>query len=218
MNKHSLTFECPKCQHTDTIEVPDSINANKDPMEYQNLLNGEFFETSCRFCGSTISLTYNLLFHDPNHKAMAFYCPDDKSIKEAEESIQKASSLPAGAPLSNYTLRIVTNEKALSEKALIWSLGYDDKAVEIWKLTYLYHVLSHKKDFQSDASYLTKNDNGYDVDFYYEGKYLASISGDISLLPDVMTRFLSKDVNDDSYYINQEWAKDHLSKLLHRPD
>lgn len=220
MAKKTVEFECPKCHRSDMRSLEDTLNAAQDPSGAQRLVDGTYFRDVCQYCGAMIHLTRDLLYHDPSHHAMCFLCTEDAAVKEAVESIREASRRPEGKALEEYAVRIVTDERRLQEKAFIWQMGYDDKAVEMWKLTYLYHVVSHREDFEADESYVSPNGDGLMIDFYNKGDYQGSVDADPSLIADVQRRFLSRPTGaeENDLFVDQAWAMQHLTNLLHRPD
>ncbi|MBQ1506299.1 MAG: CpXC domain-containing protein [Erysipelotrichales bacterium] len=220
MNEQTLEFVCPHCGKEDALTYSYSLHAQKDPERYSKLLSGTLFDYVCPECGNRIHLTYGLLFHDPAHKAMCFYVPDEKEVPGIIDSIRAAHNTEGGDSLGNYAVRIVTEDHKLTEKALIWSLGLDDKAVEMWKLTYLYHIIAHNEDFEADDSVMRVENGAYKIDFYRENEYLGTVEADPSLISNVKDRFLSRDtgVIENDLFVDTAWAMDHLTNLLHRPE
>ena len=220
MPKQTIEFECPHCHHNESLEVETSIQPGRDEELYQALLRGDLFLHKCESCQNIIHLTYPLLLHDHNAKKMCFYVPNEEDIESTVQSILAAKNTENGQKMSDYEVRIVSNDRQLQEKALIWSKGEDDKALEMLKLTYLYQVVSHNEDFEADDSCYRHSDQGDQIDFYQEGNYLGSVDCDLSLLDDIKNRFLSRDtgVEESDWIVDLGWAMNHLTNLLHRPD
>ena len=212
MNEEILELECPHCHAAQRVSVPTTVHKLDDPDAYRRILDGTLFEYTCPHCGGKMHVTFGVMFHDPEKRILCFYCPDPNQVKEVMGMFEEK---PAG-----YTVRITEDEGRFLEKIRAFEQGYDDKALEMWKLTYLYRIVSHHEDFEADDALYGYRDGAHKIDFYKEGRYIGSVDADPALIPGVKERFLSRDtgVVQDDLFVDIGWAMEHLTNLLHRPD
>lgn len=138
--EHKETVICPKCKHQNQIKVWQSLNGNLNPDEKQQLLEGTLFRFKCQRCCHVSNLNYELLYHDMDHQAMVYYVALH-SIEKTNDMISATEETLRGG-MSGYSVRIVSSQETLREKAMIFESGLDDRIVEIMKL----FVLANARD------------------------------------------------------------------------
>lgn len=144
--------KCTHCGATQEIEVYDSINTNLDPGLKKKVENGSLFMWRCPTCQASNLVLYPTLYHDPDKKLMLWYTPEDnekvqRQIKDAEEAVNKMSSLSSNDTLNKYTLRRTSNVGDLIEKVLISNAGLDDLVVELCKFVTKMEMKNPDLDF-----------------------------------------------------------------------
>lgn len=126
-------FTCAQCGKKQMVSVPESINAQSDAAEKQRLMDGTLFEFTCS-CGHRQKIDFPVLYHDPDKKVMMYHVRPE-AVAQTEGMFHALRSNPGFAAIG-YRCRIVIDQEALREKALLFDLGLDDRIMEIIKLTF----------------------------------------------------------------------------------
>lgn len=103
------------------------MNVDLDSSLKDRLLSGELGRFTCDQCQHISDVVYPLLYHDMTRKLMVnFVTGDDTS---------ELSALPFSSMMKDYQLRIVTTRNQLIEKVWIAESDFDDRAMELFKLS-----------------------------------------------------------------------------------
>ena len=70
-------FTCPKCGHKGEFKMYNSVNVTLNPKLKDRVLNGDIFDWTCPKCGESLSVRYNLLYHDMENKFQIYYSPTE---------------------------------------------------------------------------------------------------------------------------------------------
>lgn len=70
-------FTCPECGHKGEFKMYNSVNVTLDPKLKDRVLNGDIFDWTCPKCGESLSVRYNLLYHDMDNKFQIYYSPTE---------------------------------------------------------------------------------------------------------------------------------------------
>ena len=70
-----IEITCPRCEHTNTVEVWYSINAQLNPQAKEQLLNGKLNLFSCSNCDGEYLVPVDLLYHDMVNNYCVQYLP-----------------------------------------------------------------------------------------------------------------------------------------------
>lgn len=127
---------CPSCGCKGDFRMYDSVNVSLDPQLRDEVLSGRIFEWKCPKCGDTVSVRYDLLYHDMDNAFQIYYSPSNCSgINDMINEM--LSKYPGMRKLS----RTVESLNALREKIYIFESGLNDIAIELTKA-----VIKYSKD------------------------------------------------------------------------
>jgi len=124
---HNVEINCSKCGHKQEFTTWDSLNVSLNPEKKELLLSGELTRLICDRCHASSEVMYPMLYHDMGQNLMVYY-PAGKDPEEI-------SILPLGMLMKGYQFRITGNRNELLEKVWIADANFDDRAMEIFKLT-----------------------------------------------------------------------------------
>ncbi len=201
------TVTCPKCGKQTDITIWDTLNAEMNPKEKQQLLDGSLFRFTCE-CGYTAGIDAGMLYHNMTRHTMVYYVSEE-CVEQTENmfaDIRKHSEFE----MADYNYRIVTTQNALREKAIILENDLDDRVIELIKLFYYVHI--HDEQPETDTK---------EVLFFTEdGKWLLQFIGSTSMTAELSADFYEKvrnqfadrlaEVNNDELHIDSSWAMSFL--------
>jgi len=124
---HNVEINCSKCGHKQEFTTWDSLNVSLNPEKKELLLSGELTRLICDRCHASSEVMYPMLYHDMGKNLMVYY--------PAGKDPGGISILPLGAMMKGYQFRITASRNELLEKVWIADANFDDRAVEIFKLT-----------------------------------------------------------------------------------
>lgn len=119
------TAPCPGCGRELEFTIWQSINTETENAR-EDIISGRLFDICCPDCGYSARVQYPMLFSDLENNAWIWFYPEDR-----EEEVM---SIVEAAKAQGLTCRLVHTQEALSEKAAMFSLGLDDRIVELMKL------------------------------------------------------------------------------------
>ena len=124
--------ECPYCHSLNKVKVLDYVNASREPKLKQLVLKGKLHECTCSFCKNTYPFNYDVTYVDSKNNIAIVLVYDEgkrerllKVLSSKEEDNEEFADV-MDYKLSGYTVRVVSDERQLAEKALIFSFGYND--------------------------------------------------------------------------------------------
>lgn len=201
---------CPECGQECEITIWDSLNADIDPEAKAQLLNGTLFRFHCDKCGHESNLQYSILYHDMTNSAMVYFVHPDAVESTIQELIEMEEKLPV--KMDGYRKRVVCDQNALREKAILFDNGLDDRVVEIIKLMYLANAQQQFPDNEIEAVYMMVLDGKMTLQFFAKEPMSAEI-------PDGLYDKISQDfaarieaAGNDSFVVDIGWAKEALTK------
>lgn len=121
---------CPQCGKESEIRVWESLNAEMNPKEKQQLLEGAFFNFTCA-CGYTATIDAGLLYHNMTKQTMVYYVHEE-AVGDTEKMLNDIRQHDEFG-MEDYNYRIVTSQNALREKAIILENDLDDRVMELVK-------------------------------------------------------------------------------------
>jgi len=205
----SAYIVCPSCNEQFIATYWETLNAELNPAEKEQLIAGTLFFITCPKCNEEHPVMYPMLYHSMAHKVMIWLILNDKDgegIRAHFESVDNLKMID-GMAQAGYRFRFVRNENELREKALIFDCNLDDRIIELLKVTFRTQFHEDHPDvgivdilFYCDPSYkmiiLAEDGNTYVIEFEKDIHYktLESIFSQIS------------DNSKDSIVIDQEWA------------
>ena len=107
---------CPSCGYHGEYKMYDSVNVTLEPKLREKVLSGTIFDWVCPHCGESISIRYNMLYHDMDRGFQVYYSPNQC---------------------------IETNRMMMREKICIFEGGLNDIAIELLKIVMKYEKNSN---------------------------------------------------------------------------
>lgn len=212
------TVTCPECGNVQDFIVWQTLNGDLDPEAKQQLLNGTLFRFECSKCGHKSNVNYGMLYHDMTHQAMVYYVDEDsveqtiKAMYDVEEKIKAKFDVEEkiGVQKSGYRKRVVTNQNALREKAIIFEHELDDRVIEIIKLFCLASASEQFPEANSKEAYFFVNDGEYMLEFICDRPFGAKVSASMydSIKADFAERLEA--AGNDEPIVNSAWALEFL--------
>ena len=199
---------CPQCGKDSEFIVWNSLNGDIDPDAKQQLLGGTLFVFECPHCGHSTNLVYPILYHDMKNQTMVYFTGKE-SVERAKMAFNDTVN-KIGFSLSNHRMRIVTDQNALREKAIIFENELDDRVIEIIKLLYFANVQKQCPSVHiTDAYFLIAN-----------GKYLIQLIGERDLSAEfnrdlykkIQAQFVAPLASDNEMCIDMDWAQQVLTR------
>jgi len=202
------TITCPECGHTQDFIIWQTLNGDLDPEAKQQLLDGTLFRFECNKCGHKSNVDYGILYHDMMHQAMIYYV-DENSVEQAIESMYGAED-KMGIEMPGYRKRVVTDQNALREKAIIFEHELDDRVIEIIKLFYLANASKQFPEAKIKEVYFLVTDGKYILEFIGDRPLSAEVS--TSMYDSIKTDFAERleSAGNKEPVINISWASAFL--------
>ena len=116
---------CPGCGKELEFTLWQSINTETENAR-EDIISGKLFDICCPDCGYKARVQYPMLFNDLEHNTWIWFYPEDRA--------EEAMPIIEAAKAQGVRCRLVHSQEALSEKAAIFSIGLDDRIVELMKL------------------------------------------------------------------------------------
>jgi len=135
-------LSCPRCNHAQEVPTWDSINVTLNPQLKIDLFANKINTTTCGKCEYHSMIGKDLLYHDMQMRVMIFERYSSHDIMDQLETLKQHCTPNA---FRDYRFRIVNSRRGLIEKILIFQDGFDDRVVELMKLT----VISHADDLDA---------------------------------------------------------------------
>lgn len=192
------TVTCPECGQEQDFIVWHSLNGDLDPEAKQRLLDGTLFRFECSNCGHRSNVNYGMLYHDMTNQVMVYFVDED-SVEETLATMNDAEN-KIGIPMPEYRKRIVTDQNALREKAIIFDQKLDDRVIEIIKLIYFSNACKQVPDANIVAVYFLVAD----------GKYILQFIGDKPLSAEVPMEMYEKIKSDFAERLENAGDKEAL--------
>ena len=122
--------KCRKCGRGNTVLAWRRLDVQKNPWIKRQILNWEFFFSTCPDCGARTDFFYTTTYFDRNDKVMlrTFTTP-----LPAPENVPFPMPPPAVPYTARIAFRDVVGWREMREKILIFSLGLNDFQVELMK-------------------------------------------------------------------------------------
>jgi hypothetical protein len=142
------------------------------------IINGTFFDQTCKKCGKTFALTYPVLFEDDSHYAMVYYAQTQSQEIDAVRAIDSRRELFEAA--NDYSIRITRSPQRFQEKVRILDCCMDDRIVEIMKIALLEKLSGEDTFGHVDEVLCWCDDNGGDfqLEIFSDSHFIVSIRRD----------------------------------------
>ena len=124
---------CPSCGYHGEYKMYDSVNVTLEPKLREKVLSGTIFDWVCPHCGESISIRYNMLYHDMDRGFQVYYSP-----RHSSETNKMMNNLLTRYRGMRCLCRTVETLNDLREKIYIFEEGLNDIAIELLKLVMKY--------------------------------------------------------------------------------
>ncbi len=135
----TYTIRCPQCDHTQSVELYDSINVAQQPELKNTLFENRLNRVVCEDCDANFRIDKPLLYHDADRNILIHWMPDnvasrdeildefDKSMEELRDALPEDMEFPR--------VRLVFDRVELVELIFMVEAGMDERVVEYIKYT-----------------------------------------------------------------------------------
>ena len=208
--RRKKTVACPKCNKESDYLFWESLNGDLDPEAKTQLIDGTFFQFKCPHCGHECKVDYGMLYHDMAHQTMIYYVSEN-SVEEIQKMFSDKDG-ESGFLIPGYRKRIVTNQNALREKAIIFENELDDRVVELIKLLYLLDVQDKFPEVNIVEAYFLVLEGKYIIEFIGEKFLKTEIP--LDLYKNVENNFAERLAaeEENQFMIDVKWANEFLKK------
>jgi len=135
----TYSIRCPQCDHTQDVELYDSINVAQEPKLKTALLENRFNRVECESCDTSFRVDKPVLYHDADRNILIHWMPDtacsrDDILDEFDDAMDELrSALPEDAEPPR--VRLVFTRVELVELMFIIEAGMEERVVEHIKYT-----------------------------------------------------------------------------------
>ena len=143
---HPAQATCPRCGHEHEVAAIVAIHATHNPEIRERCLRGLHGLHGCPSCKRLVRVPLEGAFYSDFERGELVYVVG-RSGRGLERAVERVPELvdehfrraPGLEPGTRETLstRIVCGAQGLRDKLVVWDLGFDDRAVELWKLALL---------------------------------------------------------------------------------
>ena len=200
---------CPDCGKENKFLMHTSINLSLNPELRDIILTQKVFNYKCD-CGCNTHVFYPVLIHNMDKKFMIQFC-DSSRIDEYKDNFKKINDKDPLGAMKDYKYRIVEKPFELTEKVLLLESKYDDRVIEVLKEMMIASspnqeiaYLIYANDKEKGNVFLCLNQNN---------TLIGMMPLRDELYNSVYSMFGKQAIVDDSYIINQEWAREFLCEV-----
>ena len=209
MSRESVQkINCPKCGKENSFTIWQTLNAEMSPDAKAALIDGRLFDFHCAYCDCHSKVNYPILYHDMTHHAMVYYVDEDSVDQTINTMLDAQKTM--GIDMPGYRRRIVTDQNALREKAIIFDNDLDDRVVEIIKLFYFADASKQFPDSNITAVYFLVRDGKFTLEFVGDKPLSAEFTND--MYEGIKSEFSKRlyDSDDVENIVDLQWASDFL--------
>jgi hypothetical protein len=135
-SNHQQLITCSSCGHIQSFTIWDSVNVTTDP-KLKDMLCSEHLTTFiCQSCGNEAHIEYDCLYHDMDRSLVVWL---KYNVDDGGSQIDHAAKTMSAAFQPNYTRRRVQNFHELLDKINVFSDGFSDFEIELFKLLICIH-------------------------------------------------------------------------------
>lgn len=207
---------CPSCGESCEATIWDSLNADLNPDEKLELIDGTLFDFICPECGQSTTLDYPLLYHDMAHAVMVSYVVDSEERDAAVEMFESLikDNPASAATMGGYRFRVVDSQNSLREKAMAFDASLDDRVLEVLKVFALSRMLEEKSLVgDEDVFFAGMDGDSITVEILAADPFVVEI-------PLVSYDAVRQALEDQSaaeqpepYLVDRDWAMETISQL-----
>ncbi|MHC1709870.1 MAG: CpXC domain-containing protein [Methanomassiliicoccales archaeon] len=146
------SLNCPRCGTENQVTVWDSVNVTLDPELKEQVLSGDLFQHQCPGCSFTGGIAHPCLYHDMDGKLLIYLVPPQEDGRADDLAGMDANPFPAEI-MDGYIMRRVASVDRLREKVMIFDLGMDDRAIELYKWRVMEYLSDGDSGFKPVEAY-----------------------------------------------------------------
>jgi len=130
----TYTIRCPQCEHTQDVDLYDSIHVAQQPELKAALLENRLNRVGCESCDTNFRVDKPLLYHDADRNILIHWMPEtglsrDEILDEFDDAIAELrAAFPEGEPPPR--VRLVFTRIELVELIFIIEAGMEERVVE----------------------------------------------------------------------------------------
>jgi len=200
-----IKVTCPKCGEEADFTIWRSLNSDVSSHMMEKFLSGEIFAFTCPVCGETTRVNYPMLYHDMTNALMVSYAQAGDEAFQKDMLEQSKFFLNMG-----YKYRIVYDDRALIEKALIFREGFDDRTIELLKFIISQNITREYPEANIEKSYFIKDGDAYKLIF------IGNLTLESVLTKEAVDKAhedFSKHYTNNEYIIDTNWAMNFFNML-----
>ncbi|HMO52449.1 MAG TPA: CpXC domain-containing protein [Kiritimatiellia bacterium] len=135
--KQPYQIKCPKCGHTQQVDLHESLNVGRDPELRDLLMANKINEVTCASCGFAFRVDKPIVYIDPDHQILIYLIPaSERQYDTGEDQFNEfirnmLSMLPADfrAP----EVQLVFSRTELIERIFLIEAGLNPRIIEYIK-------------------------------------------------------------------------------------
>ena len=135
----TYSIRCPQCDHTQDVELYDSINVAQEPQLKAALLENRLNRVQCESCDTSFRVDKPVLYHDADRNILIHWMPDNACSREEilDEFDDAMEELRATLPedMEPPRVRLVFTRVELVELMFMIEANMDERVVEYIKYT-----------------------------------------------------------------------------------
>jgi hypothetical protein len=135
--KTTITVTCVHCGAKHRIAAYPIVHVQENPRLAQKVIDGTFYTHKCNKCGNEYDACYSGLYRDDEKCIIICYSVDTQEQVETNCIIDERRAAIGDEARDPYWIRAVQSPNALREKARLFSMGLDDRIIEIMKVNLL---------------------------------------------------------------------------------
>jgi len=103
----TYSIRCPQCNHTQNVELYDSINVAQQPELKEALFQNRLNRVVCEDCSASFRIDKPLLYHDADRNILIHWMPDNAmSRDEILDQIWGMDAFPNNRTIDNYIVKL----------------------------------------------------------------------------------------------------------------
>ena len=202
---------CPYCSNQQNMTFWTVVNADENTRIRKKILDGTFFEQTCKSCGEIHYVTYPMLYQDDTNRFMLYHTSGILEISTAQQAIEKRRNIISAR--NDYRIRIVTSPNELREKTRIFEKNLDDRVIEIIKVLVLERLSEQKLAGHIDEILCWICDNGdMDIDVLADTTGALTLEKDFYNYVESKTKILLNSQEPNPSEVNLDFAIDFLTR------
>ena len=199
---------CPKCGKQHTMTVWTSLNSKTNPTENKQLIDGMLYRHKCLKCGYEVNIEIPSIYYNKKSETMiAAIFPNQvfTGISMLNAAIKEETMFK---PSLKIRRRVVSCRNELTEKALIFESGLDDRLVELVKF-HTVQSLGPGKDIE--YMYFSIKNGIYMIETKVNGKIMeAEVNDAYKEVTDAYKHLLYEE--DTDVIVHAGWAREFVKK------